>query len=177
MSTSPSVPDLIATARINAATALERISDVPKQMGGQTGSDAQVKELHDATAALELLVIDIYSLFEARMQHHFKRGPFSRKLKAVLLEAGQTDLAHRVHQYYLAVNVLKHGKGASYRELLDTPSSFVAIKSTEDIIADEAQAPANLIDTSVPGFLDGLTITLLEAYYFLEKKQETYIRA
>ncbi len=58
------------------------------------------------------------------MQHHFKRGPFSRKLKASLLVSGRDDLADRIHQYYLAINVLKHGTGASYRELLDAPSAF-----------------------------------------------------
>jgi len=170
MRASQSVPELVAAAQANAKTSEDRVSGILKLMDGQNGSDAQVEELRAATDALELASVDIFSLFEARMQHHFRRGPFSRKLKSLLLESEQTDLADRVHQYYLAINVLKHGKGASYRELLNTPSSLFVIKPTEDIIADDAHAPAGLVDVTVPGFFDGLTTTILEAYHFLENR-------
>ncbi len=170
MAVSQGVLELVSAARANAKTSEGRISDVLKLMDGQNGSDAQVDELRAATVALELVAVDTFSLFEARMQHHFRRGPFSRKLKSLLLESKQTDLADRVHQYYLAINVLKHGKGASYRELVNDPSCLFVVKPTADIIADEAHAPASLVDVSVPGFFDGLTTTLLEAYHFLENR-------
>ena len=170
MGTSQSVPELVAAAQANAKTTEERISEILKLMDGQNGSDAQVEELRVATVALEWVSVDTFSLFEARMQHHFRRGPFSRKLKSLLLEAEQIDLADRFHQYYLAINVLKHGKGASYRELLNAPSSLFVVKPTEDFIADEAHAPAGLVDVSVPGFFDGLATTILEAYHFLENR-------
>ena len=166
----PSVLELVAAAQANAKMSEDRVSKILKLMDGQNGSDAQVKELRAATDALELAAVDIFSLFEARMQHHFRRGPFSRKLKSLLLEAEQTDLADSVHQYYLVINVLKHGKGASYRELLNTPSSLFVIEPIEDIIADEAHAPSGLVDVTVPGFFDGLTTTILEAYHFLENR-------
>ena len=169
MNTAQSLLELVAAAQANAKTSEDCISEVLKLMDGQSGSDAQVEELRAATVSLELATVDIFSLFEARMQHHFRRGPFSRKLKSLLLAAGQTDLADRVHQYYLAVNVLKHGKGASHRELLNAPNSLFVVKPTEDIIADEAHA-AGLVDVSVPGFFDGLTTTILEAYHFLENR-------
>ena len=170
METSQSILELVAAARANAKPSEDSISETLILMDGKNGSDAQVEELRAATVALELAAVDIFTLFEARMQHHFKRGPFSRKLKSVLLESGQTDLANRVHQYYLAINVLKHGKGASYRELLNAPSSLFVVKPTTEIIADEAHAPAGLVDVSVPGFFDGLTTTILEAYHFLENR-------
>jgi len=166
----PSVLELVAAAQANAKMSEDRVSKILKLMDGQNGSDAQVEELRAATVALELTAVDIFSLFEARMQHHFKRGPFSRKLKSLLLESEQTDLADRVYQYYLAINVLKHGKGASYRELLNAPRSLFVVKPTEDIIVDEVHPPAGLIDVSVPGFFDGLTTTILEAYHFLENR-------
>lgn len=163
--------ELVAAARANAKAFEDRISEVLKLIDGQTGSDAQVEDLRAATVALELAAIDIYSVFEARMQHHFRRGPFSRKLKSLLLESGQTALADRIHQYYLVINVLKHGKGASYRELLKTPSALFGVNPAEDIIGDELQAPASLVDICVPGFFDGLTTTIVEAYHFLENRQ------
>jgi len=168
MDDSQSLVELVAAAQADAKMVEGRISDVLKLMDGQSGSDAQVEELHAATVLLELAAVDIFSLFEARMQHHFKRGPFSRKLKALLLAEGETDLANKLHQYYLAVNVLKHGKGASYRELLKAPSSLVVVKPTQD--TDEAHAPASLVDVNVSGFFDGLTTTILEASSFLENR-------
>ncbi len=171
MEPSQSVPELVAAAQANAKTSEDRVSEVLKLMDGQNGSDAQVEELRDATVALELAAVDIFTLFEARMQHHFKRGPFSRKLRSLLLKSEQTDLADRLHQYYLAINVLKHGTGASYRELLNAPSSLFVVKPAEDIAANEEHPSAGLVDVNVPGFFDGLAATILEAYHFLENRQ------
>lgn len=170
MDTSQSVPELVAAAQTNAKTSEDRIQEVLKLMDGQNGSDAQAEDLRSATVSLELAAVDIFSLFEARMQHHFKRGPFSRKLKSLLLEADQADLADRFHQYYLAINVLKHGKGASHRELLDAPSALFDVRASQDSVTDEAHPPAGLIDVTKSGFFDGLTTTILEAYHFLEKR-------
>jgi len=169
MGASQSLLELVATAQASAKTTEDRISDVLKLMDGQNGSAAQVEDLRTATASLELAAVDIFSLFEARMQHHFRRGPFSRKLKALLVEAKQKALADRVHQYYLAINVLKHGKGASYRELLNTPGPLFVMRPAEDTGADGASL--GLVDVTVPGFFDGLTSTIIEAYHFLENRQ------
>ena len=170
MATSQSLLEQIAAAQVTAKALEGRISEALKLMDGLLGTDAQVKELRRATKALELAAVDIFSIFEARMQHHFKRGPFSRKLKALLLESKQPDLADRLHKYYLAVNVLKHGKGASYRELLNSPTSLFDVKSPQAANSEEAQPTAGLIDVTVLGFFDGLTKTIVDAYHFLEDK-------
>ena len=170
MEASQTVLELVTTAQENAKMLEDRILEILKLMSEQTDSSAQIEELRATTSALELAAVDIFSLFEARMQHHFRRGPFSRKLKSLLLETQQTDLADRVHQYYLAINVLKHGKGASYRELLNSPNSLFTLKSTEGIIANETYRPTGLIDVTVPGFFDGLVTTIFEAYHFLENR-------
>ena len=162
--------ELVKSAQVNAKISEARISDILKFMEGKNGSDAMVEELRAAIVLLELEAVDIFSLFEARMQHHFKRGPFSRKLKSLLLESQQTDLADKFYQYYLAINVLKHGKGTSYRELLNVSNSLFVVKSNEDIIIDEEHLSTGLVDVSVPGFFDGLIKTILEAYHFLENR-------
>ena len=170
MEASHHVLELVKSAQVNAKISEARISDILKRMEGQNRSDAKVVELRAAIILLELEAVDIFSLFEARMQHHFKRGPFSRKLKSLLLESQQTDLADKFYQYYLAMNVLKHGRGASYRELLNVPNSLFVVKSNEDIIIDEEHLSTGLVDVSVPGFFDGLIKTILEAYHFLENR-------
>ena len=170
MDASQNLPELVAAAQVTAKASTDRIAEILDHLDGRTGSEAQMEDLRAATVELEAVAVDTYTLFEARMQHHFKRGPFSRKLKSILVQAGKTDLANRIHQYYLAINVLKHGTGASYRELLKSPSHLVAVKPAGDVTADEADAPASLIDVTLPGFFDGLTETILEAYRFLEKR-------
>ena len=170
MEASHRVLELVKSAQVNAKISEARISDILKRMEGQNRSDAKVEELRAAIILLELEAVDIFSLFEARMQHHFKRGPFSRKLKSLLLESQQTDLADKFYQYYLAMNVLKHGRGASYRELLNVPNSLFVVKSNEDIIIDEEHPSTGLVDVSVPGFFDGLISTILDAYHFLENR-------
>lgn len=170
METSHSVPELVAAAQANAKTYEDQIAVVRKHLEGPNGSEAQIEDLRAACVAIELIAVDTFSLFEARMQRHFKRGPFSRKLRASLLDSGRTDLADRIHKYYLAINVLKHGKGASYRELLDTPTALFHVNSVESVNSEEGHAPRGLIDIDVPGFFDGLATTLLEAHQFLEKR-------
>ena len=145
----------MAETRLNATTYENLISDNLKHIDDLTIPNVQGRELRGAVASLELVMVDIFSIFEARMQHHFKRGPFSRKLTSLLLDAGETDLADRVHQHYLMINVLKHGKGSSYRELLNAPSCLFEIK---------------FIDVSTPGLFNGLASTIIDAYHFLESR-------
>ena len=170
MAASQSLLELVATARVTAKASEDRISQALTNMAGPNGTELHAKELRRASKALELVAVDIFSTFEARMQHHFKRGPFSRKLKTRLLESKQPDLADRLQKYYLAVNVLKHGKGASYRELLKSPTSLFAVTAPPADPTDEAKANQSLIDVTAPGFFEGLTDTIIEAYHFLEGK-------
>jgi len=167
METLQTVPELIAAAVDNAKKAQSVITRLQEHSDWTKGADAHSEELRAAYVELEHLAVDTFSVFEARMQHHFKRGPFSRKLKALLVDAGQTDLATRVHQYYLAINVLKHGTGASYRELRDNPKALFPVKSVEDTRPADPHAVSGLVDVGVSSFFDGLAITLLEAHQFL----------
>jgi len=169
MTTAQNVVQLVNDARTNAKTLEDRVSLLRGQMAGQSGSESQSDELRVAISELELAAVDVFTLFESRMQSHFKRGPFSRKLKAALIASGQADLADRVHNFYLAINVLKHGKGASYRELLGSSNPLFRVNSAEDISSEDGWTPAELIEICIPDFFDGLTVTLLEAYAFLEK--------
>ncbi|WP_294227868.1 hypothetical protein [uncultured Shimia sp.] len=168
MNLSQTLPDLIAAAQVKAKTSEDTILEIREHLEQQTASEAQIEDFRAAHVALELAAVDTFTLFEARMQHHFRRGPFSRKLRAALLDAGHSDLADRIHKYYLAINVLKHGKGASYRELCNTPTELFHVKRAETITSQNDHAPSNLIDIGVSGFFDGLAATLLEAQRFLE---------
>lgn len=170
MVVSQSLSELLNAAKDSSNLAQGRISEILSLAQLQSLSDAQTKELATETVGIEAAAIDIFAVFEARMQHHFKRGPFSRKLKTALLAAGHPDLADRLHQHYLAINVLKHGTGASYRELLNNKSTLFVVKPATDENTNGSDETTGLIDVTVPHFFDRLAETILEASNFLEGK-------
>ena len=114
-------------------------------------------------AAIEASCVELAAAFEARMQHHFKRGPFYKKLHKLLIENGKTPLAIRVHQYATAVSVIKHGPGASYRELKSIPNLPFDIRIP-------AAEPHTLVDVTTGNFFTNLVETLEQAHKFLEEK-------
>lgn len=166
METAQSVIELVADAQAKAKVSEQRVAEIETLIAEQGASEDASEELSELLSGMEAAVVDIYSLFESRMQRNFKRGPFSRKLKALLMEAKNPDLADRIHQYYLAVNVLKHGTGASYRELVASPSSRIVTKR----VGSDGEQSKSLIDVSGIGFFDGLAEAILDACAFLEKR-------
>lgn len=112
-------------------------------------------------AAIEAACVELAAAFEARMQHHFKRGPFYKKLAKLLIENNNAPLAAKVHQYATAVSVIKHGPGASYREL----------KSMSNLPFDiriPAAEPHTLVDVTTSTFFANLVETLEQVHLFLE---------
>lgn len=170
MADSNDLPDLVRAAQATAKVSQDKLAEIMTIANGQDLSDAQNTQVAAETVAIEMTAVDIFAVFEARMQGHFKRGPLSRKVKEALLAAGQADLADRLHQHYLAVNVLKHGTGASHRELLNNKSTLVVVKKTVDADTNVDGDPIGLIDVTTPEFFDGLADTILEAYQFLENR-------
>ena len=63
METSQGVLELITVAQANAKISEGHILDILKLMEGQNVSAAQVEELRAATVLLELVAVDIFSLF------------------------------------------------------------------------------------------------------------------
>ena len=163
----------VLTSHLDAhkkARLLEKvILSITNTSNAQDRTKTQIKDLSAATISLEALAVDTFSKFEFQMQHYFKRGPFARKLKTLLLEANQPDLANRFHQLYLAINVLKHGKGASYRELLQTKTSYFVINRTTGSPIKKQGLSSALIEISIPGFFENMIITITDAYHFLTK--------
>ena len=164
------LPELVLAAQDTAKASQDRMAQILKTADGQELSEPQAEQMTSETIAIELAAVDIFAVFEARMQGHFKRGPLSRKVKAALMDAGQADLADRLHQHYLAVNVLKHGTGASYRELLNNKSTLIIVKDAADVVTNGEGVSTGLVDVTAPQFFDGLTQAILDAYAFLEKK-------
>ena len=115
-------------------------------------------------AAIEAACVELAAAFEARMQHHFKRGPFYKKLHKLLIENENTPLGTKVHQYATAVSVIRHGPGASYRELKAIPSLPFEIRIP-------AAEPHTLVDVTTGNFFANLVEMLEQAHKFLEENK------
>jgi hypothetical protein len=115
-------------------------------------------------AAIEAACVELTAAFEARMQHHFKRGPFYKKLHKLLIENENTPLGTKVHQYATAVSVIKHGPGASYRELKSIPNLPFEIRIP-------AAEPHTLVDVTTGNFFANLVEMLEQAHKFLEENK------
>ena len=122
-------------------------------------ADAVAQNPDTGTSDIEAMVVDTVSAFEARLQHHFARGPFFVKLRNRLVAEGDPDLAQTVYHYYLAANVLKHGGGKSLRELEKLPEQPFTLQD------EEGKA---LIDVTAGDFLGGLVVALRKAHATLE---------
>ncbi|MGC1496161.1 MAG: hypothetical protein WA790_10155 [Sulfitobacter sp.] len=124
-----------------------------------TTAEAIVNKPDADADEIRAVVIETISAFEARMQHHFARGPFFVKLRNRLRDEGHAALAQGVYHYYLAANVLKHGGGKSYRELSSLHDQPFTLQD------EDGKA---LIDVTTDGFLAGLVDALKQAHQVLE---------
>lgn len=134
------------------------MTDVPDVPTLLANAEAVAKNADAGVSEIEAMVVETVSAFEARLQHHFARGPFFVKLRNRLRDEGHLALAQDVHHYYLAANVLKHGGGKSLRELeglADQPFTF-----------QDGDGKA-LIDVTAGGFLSRLIETLKQAHEIL----------
>lgn len=164
------VPLLLAAAEATARRSEESVSDILRRMREHGGQTVFVNGLRMTTVEIEIAVVGVFSLFEARMQPNFPKGPFFKQLRTHLIAADQPELAAQIHHYYLAVNVLKHGRGSSYDELRQIPNLPFVMKQPEDAFFDEGDIaePEGLLDITATGFFDGLIETLRRASSFLE---------
>lgn len=161
---------LLSAAEVTAQRFDESVSELHKLVNEHGGQTVFVNSLLMATVQIEISVVGVFSLFEARMQHKFPNGPFFKKLRVHLIELGQAELATDVWYYYLAVNVLKHGSGSSYEELCKIPDLPFSIKQPGEFFFEEGDVaePEGLINVTATGFFKGLISTLSRVHACLD---------
>lgn len=161
---------LLSAAEVAARRSEESVSEILSLMDEHGGQTVFVNGLRMVTVQIEVAVVGVFSLFEARMQDHFPKGSFFKQLRLHLINEGQLELAAQVHHYYLAVNVLKHGLGSSYEELKKVPNLPFGIKHSRESFFNEGDVaePEGLIDITRAGFLGGLIEALRQTHNLLE---------
>jgi len=84
-----------------------------------------------------IVAIGVFSLFEALLQHQMGWDrPFDR-LRECLETLGRDELAGLVEDYWLAINVLKHGRGPSHDKLMSRSEDVeFAVKPEDDFFVE-----------------------------------------
>jgi hypothetical protein len=136
------------------------MTDAPDVAQLLDAADAVTRNSDAGTDEIEATVVETVSAYEARLQHHFARGPFFVKLRNKLVADGHTALAQTVYHYYLAANVLKHGGGKSLRELEKLPDQPFKLQD------EDGKA---LVDVTANNFLSGMVSALRQAHAALQR--------
>jgi len=103
--------------------------------------------------AITIIAVGVIGTFEGMLQRHFMWGDAYTELDKVLRDKGRNDLADRLLDYRLAVNVLKHGVGRSYDKLLARRAGLpFVIKGKGEAFFNEGDISevSGLVDTRGP---------------------------
>ncbi|EBM3944462.1 hypothetical protein DUB99_22705 [Salmonella enterica subsp. enterica serovar Bonariensis] len=92
-------------------------SDVIEKL--QTSSaTVHIKQLQMLQLQRPIFAVGMFSIFEAHLQNGLSCQNGFKELRTILDAAGKHELKERFDNYYLAINALKHGDGASFRQLI-----------------------------------------------------------
>jgi hypothetical protein len=135
-----------------ASFALSTLNEAQEQTaeGLQTsGATIHVKNLQMITLSKAIFAIGMFSIFEAMLQDDLRATNGFREARRILDATGEHELEERFNNYYLAINVLKHGEGNSYTELLRKRATLpfrVVAEDDKDEFEGDVSAINTLID-------------------------------
>ncbi|HFQ7680059.1 TPA: hypothetical protein ACHS62_005261 [Klebsiella pneumoniae] len=85
----------------------------------QTSSaTVHIKQLQMLQLQRSIFAVGMFSIFEAHLQNGLSCQNGFKEVRTILDAAGKHELKEKFDNYYLAINALKHGDGASYRQLV-----------------------------------------------------------
>lgn len=84
----------------------------------ETGATPPVKNLQALNLQKMIHAVGLFSIFEAHLQRGLNCQNGFKEAESILEMAGKQALKDEFHNYYLAINALKHGDGASYNKLV-----------------------------------------------------------
>jgi hypothetical protein len=116
--------ELVYRSTAFTLSALEKLnSEVIEEL--QTGaSRVSVMNLQMIQLQKAIISIGIFSLFESILQEGLACRDGFAEAKKMLLKSGKVELNDRFNDFLCAINVLKHGRGRSYDELVAKSKSL-----------------------------------------------------
>jgi len=96
----------------------------------ETGSTPLVKNLQALNLQKMIHAVGMFSIFEAHLQRGLGCENGFKEANLILEQAGEHSLKEDFHNCYLAINALKHGDGASYKNLIGNISTLDFVVET-----------------------------------------------
>jgi hypothetical protein len=83
-----------------------------------SGATSLVKTLQMVQLQKAIFAVGMFSIFEANLQGGLGCSDGFSEAKKILADGGELDLKENFNDLFLAINVLKHGRGRSYDALV-----------------------------------------------------------
>lgn len=103
---------------------LEKVNSEIFEALQTSASTPLVKSLRMIQLQKAIFAIGMFSIFESMIQDWFLYKDGFNDVKKILEEKGNNTLLNKFNDFYLAINVLKHGKGKSYDKLVSRAESL-----------------------------------------------------
>lgn len=116
--------DLVYRGTLFNLDALDELNSKVIDKLQTSGSTNLVKNLQMVQLQKAIIAIGMFSLFESILQDGLSCKEGFKEAKKILIETGNTDLHDRFDIFFLAINVLKHGRGRSYDALIAKPGTL-----------------------------------------------------
>ena len=97
---------------------LNEVNSKAVKMLETSGSTIAVKTLQMIQLQKIVLAVGMFSLFDSILQEGLSCDNGFREAKNILTKTGKIELRDRFNDFICAINVLKHGRGRSYDELV-----------------------------------------------------------
>jgi hypothetical protein len=103
-----------------------------------SSSTILIKNLQMIQSQKTIIAIGMFSLFESILQNGLSCNNGFKEAKKILNQSDCTTLNNNFEIYFLAINVLKHGRGSSYDTLVSKSTSLpFRIKLPDENFFDE----------------------------------------
>jgi hypothetical protein len=131
--------ELIDRCTAFTLTSLDEVNTRATDSLQQSGGTSLVKTLQMIELQKAILVVGMFSLFEAALQDELACKNGFKEIERILECEKEDDLRDSFRNVYLAVNVLKHGHGLSYNALVERATEGLPfqIKMPSQIFFDE----------------------------------------
>ena len=130
-------PELIDHCAAFTLKALDEAQAKTLEALQASGATSLVKTLQIVQLQKVVSAVGMFSIFDAMLQDRLDCADGFKEADAILDSEGATSLKDHFVTLRLAINVLKHGEGRSYKELLAKPKLPFKIKTPEEDFFNE----------------------------------------
>lgn len=130
-------PELIDRCAAFTLQALEEAQARTIEALETSGATTLVKTLQMVQLQKVVSAVGMFSIFDALLQDRLECADGFKEADAILDSAGAGDLREHFGLLKLAINVLKHGEGRSYKDLIEKPTLPFKIKKPDENFFNE----------------------------------------